>query len=59
MENKNITISADEYEYLLKCKKRAEAIRANQKKWRDKNIDSIRANARKNYKKRKENKNER
>ena len=30
---KKITISLEEYEYLLGCKKRAESIRANQRRY--------------------------
>lgn len=56
--NLTITIFRSEYEYLLKCKKRAEAIRESQKKWADANRDHVRAMARQCYKKRKENNHE-
>lgn len=56
--NLTITILRSEYQYLLKCKKRAEGIRESQKKWADANREHVRAMARKCYKQRKENSNE-
>lgn len=58
MDNITVTILRGEYEYLLKCKKRAEGIRASQRRWVAANKDHVRSKAREQYKKRKESKDE-
>lgn len=52
--NLTVTILRGEYEYLLKCKKRAEGLRRSQKKWVEANRDHVRTKARQAYKNRKE-----
>lgn len=54
---RTITISIDEYEYLVKCRKRAESIRAAQNRYCERNREKLRAANHKNYLKRKERKN--
>lgn len=57
--NKNtITITLDEYEYLIACKRRAESVRATQSRYASQNRDKMREYNRKYYQRRKEGKNE-
>lgn len=55
--NVTITILRGEYEYLLRCKRRVEKLRAAQNKWADANREIIRAKAAAARKKQKEGKN--
>lgn len=55
MERK-ITISMDEYEYLVKCRKRAESVRAAQKRYFERNREKLRDDQHQFYLKRKERK---
>lgn len=56
MSENTITISKDEYEFLLKCKKRALAVRRAQNAWRNKNAERINKGLRNLYKRKKERK---
>lgn len=58
MNKTTITITIEEYEYLVSCKRRAESVRAVQSKYATKNREKMREYSRKYYQKRKEAKNE-